>query len=469
MRGGYFVTIIIAIIGLCACKNKAPVTTVPFCEPQVLTMRHDTSFLSTPLVIPTQLIEDKLNRAFRQNVMHDDDFDNNKKDSVGDKLKMKITRLGDVQVTWKNNVAKYHIPLLILVERQIIPKKSLRLPKSLAVKTKFSLRLGFETTVNVGEDWKLDSKTEFRTFEWLSEVTVLGGLIDVKKMAERGLLRKMPQISDNIDKEIHTKVNLEPVVRRVWQQLQKPMIINRREKLVWLKINPIRFEMGEITTQKSDLLIQVRLSATTETLVGDSPSYTIDSTLPRLIKRRTLPNDGYVYVCAEIPFSDINEILSCQLEGKVIELEGHKIEIIQSKVWGCGSNLVVRLQVKGEIEGDLYFQGTPVYEPDSQRIVIKNFDFEVKTQEMLLKGADWLLHDTFKEQIKKELSLPLGEKMVLIPDMIERGIERGKAGKKMDFVIEQWDFRPQQVWVQPEHIVALMVVNAQVRVQLERI
>jgi Domain of unknown function (DUF4403) len=442
---------------------------MPDCVPQILAIRHDTSFLSTPLVIPTQLIEDKLNRAFRQDIMNDDDFDDKKEDGVGDKLKMKVSRLGKVQVTWKNNVAKYHIPLLILVERQIIPKKALRLTKSLAIKTEFSLRLGFETIVNVGEDWKLAPKTEFRTFEWLSEVKAMGGLIDLKKIVERGLLRKMPQISENIDLEIRSKVRLKPIVTRVWQQLQKPMIINRKEKLVWLKINPIRFEMGKITTEKGNLLIQVRLSATTATLVGDNPPFTIDSILPRLIKRHRLPNDGYVYVCAEIPFTEINEVLNCQLVGKIIEQEGHKVEIVQSKVWGCGADLVLHLQVKGETEGDLYFQGTPVYEADSQRIVIKNFDFEVKTQEILLKGADWLLHDTFKENIKKELSLPLGEKMVLIPDLIERGIERGRAGKKMDFTIEQWDFRPQQIWVQPEHIVALIKVDARVKVILEKI
>jgi hypothetical protein len=469
MMRKYLFFVFYLFFGLISCKNKAPITARPDCEVQAMVLPQDTSYLSTPLVIPTQLIEDKLNRAFRQDIVNDDDFDNQKEGGGADKLKMKVTRLGDVQVTWENNVAKYHIPLLILVEREIIPKRALRLPRSLAIKTKFSLRLGFETNVNIGEDWKLVSKTEFRTFEWLSEVKALGGLIDLKKIVEKGLLKKMPQTSANMDAEIREKVHIKPAITRVWQQLQKPMIINRKEKLLWLKINPIRFEMGKITTQKGNLLVQTRLTATTETLVGDNPAYSIDSTLPRLIKRRTLPNEGYVYVSAEIPFTDLNEVINCQLAGRVLDLEGHKIEIVQAKTWGCGTNLVLHLQVKGEMVGDLYFQGTPRYEADSQRIVIQNFDYELKTQEMLMKGADWLMHDKFKEQIKKELTLPLGEKMELIPDLIERGIERGRAGKKMDFIIEQWDFKPQQVWVQSTHIKVLVVVNARVRVELEKI
>ncbi len=469
MQHVYFMLTVLAI-GLLACNNID--TARPPCEAQeaVVTIPQDTSFVSTPLVIPTQLIEDKINRAIKQDLLTDDDFNNRrKKDGKKDKLKLKVTRLGDIKIRWKDNVASYDAPLRVLAEKQIVGRNIVPLSKSLSIKTEFSLRLVFATTVDVGPDWRIVPKTKFVSFQWLSEVKALNGLIDVKKMVERRLSQQMPEILENLDSTIHLKVSLEKAVTKVWQKIQKPIVINRREQLVWLKFKPIRFEMGTITTDSSNLLIEGRLLATTETLIGDNPPYTIDSVLPRLVKRRQLSNDAYVYMLSEIPYKDINTIVNEKLAAKVFKISGHRLKVVGAEIWGCGPNLVLHLQVRGGVKGDIYFQGTPQYDPVTQQLVIQNFDFEVKTGEMLLASADWLMHGTFKEQMQDALSINLGDKVSKIPQVIMKGIEQGKAGEKMDFTIQQWEFKPQQIWVRPNELVALVIVNAQVRIELEKI
>lgn len=450
-----------------ACKKLE--TARPPCDSEPIVIRQDTSFLSTPLVIPTHLIAEKLNRAIRQNLVDDADFDSKKKGGKRPNLKLKVSRLGDITVRWKNNVARYDVPLLVLAERQIVPKGVLALPKSLAVKTEFSLRVVFETTLDIGEDWRLRPKTRFHSYEWLSDVKALGGLIDLKKMVERRLNRQMPEILGNMDSAIRANVHLDRTIGRIWRNIQKPICINRKDSLVWLKIHPIRFEMGTITTDSGNLLIQGRLYATTETLVGDKPIIPIDSVLPPLVKRRSLSDTAFVYMLSEIPFSDLQKIIDRKLVGHVFNVPGHRLKVKSAEAWGCGENLVLRLSVGGDLRGDIYFQGVPIYEPDSQRIVIKNFDFEVRTQEALLASADWLLHDTFKEQVKAALSIELTDKILGIPKSIVQGIERGKAGKKLDFTIENWEFKPQKIWIRADEIVALVLVNARARIELEKI
>jgi Domain of unknown function (DUF4403) len=445
-----------------ACKNSSTAPAAP-CDDQSLEIPMDTSFLSTALVIPTQLIEDKLNSAVRRDILND--FDGNK---VG-KTKLKVTRLGLITVQWKDNVATYQAPLLVLVEQQIVPKKILPLPRSLAIKTEFSLQLVFETTLHIGPDWKLQPKTKFVSFKWLSEVKALGGLINLKKIVERRLRRQMPTILNNMDEEIRTKVHLDRGMTRVWRKIQKPIRINRNSEVVWLKINPIRFEVGKIKSKADSLYVQGRLSATTETLFGDNPQYSIDSTLPLLVKRSKLPNDAYLYMLSEIPISDISDIVHHKLGGKTFEILGRQLKVKQADLCGCGSNLVLHLNLSGDMKGDIYLQGKPHYDADSQRIVIHNFDFEVKTQEVLLASADWLLHSSFKQQIEAVLNVELAGQIAKIPDAITQGIEKGRAGKKMDFSIEHWDFRPQQIWVRPTNIATLIIVNARVRIELEKI
>jgi hypothetical protein len=62
------------LVGLFACKKIK--TARPLCEEQYVTIPQDTSYVSTPLVIPTQLIEDKLNSTLADVVKNDDDFNN---------------------------------------------------------------------------------------------------------------------------------------------------------------------------------------------------------------------------------------------------------------------------------------------------------------------------------------------------------------------------------------------------------
>ncbi len=461
----YSIVLLLLAGSFLACSKPGSVR--PPCDAQYVDIPQDTSYLSTPLVIPTQLIEDKLNKLIALEMR--DDFEHGNKEGNDDNIKMKITRLDDIQVTWKDNVARYEAPLLILVERQIVGKKMLPTSKALALKTQFSLRIVFETTLGIGEDWRLQPHTKFAAFEWLSDAKILGGLIDVKKMVERRLYSQMPTVLEKVDQTIRTNIHLDSAIRRVWIKIQKPMVINRREKKVWVKFNPIQFELGTITTDAGNLLVQTRLSATTETLLGEDPVYTVDSTLPPLIKRQELPNNAYVHLLSEIPYTDINDLIDQKLRGKVFDYSGHRIQVKSAAVWGCGTDLVLRLRVKGDVRGDIYFSGTPQYEPDSQRIIIQNFDFEVKTQEVLLASADWLLHDSFKEKIKATLSIQLGEKIAKIPEAIMSGIERGKAGAKMDFIIEEWDFKPQKIWVRPTDIAILIVVDAKARIVLEQL
>ena len=103
-------------------------------------------------------------------------------------------------------------------------------------------------------------------------------------------------------------------------------------------------------------MVQGRLSATTQTLVGDTPVYSIDTILPPLLKRLALPDQAYIYMLSEISYADINAIVNQALSGRVFNIADHRIKIQDAEVWGCGPILNLRISVKGDVKGDIYFQ-----------------------------------------------------------------------------------------------------------------
>ena len=69
-----FLSLILLAVCCFGCKKIA--TQRPPCDTETITIPRDTLFLSTPLVIPTRIIEEKLNRSIGRYILNDDDFDN---------------------------------------------------------------------------------------------------------------------------------------------------------------------------------------------------------------------------------------------------------------------------------------------------------------------------------------------------------------------------------------------------------
>jgi Domain of unknown function (DUF4403) len=169
------------LLAVCCFGCKKITTERPHCDDETIVIPQETSYLSTPLVIPTRIIEEKLNSCLGQYIVNDMDFNNLNLEGKKDKLKLQVTRLDNIQVSWKDNVATCTAPLKVVLERQILGNKVLPLKESVSVKSEFSLQLVFEITLNIGEDWRLLSETKFRSLEWLSEAKTKNGLIDFEK------------------------------------------------------------------------------------------------------------------------------------------------------------------------------------------------------------------------------------------------------------------------------------------------
>ena len=82
----YSIVLLLLAGSFLACGKPGSVR--PPCDAQYVDIPQDTSYLSTPLVIPTQLIEDKLNKLIALEMR--DDFEHGNKDGNDDNVKLKI-------------------------------------------------------------------------------------------------------------------------------------------------------------------------------------------------------------------------------------------------------------------------------------------------------------------------------------------------------------------------------------------
>jgi len=436
---------------------------LPFDPP----IQAEMSYVATPIALEISTLREKVNSALKEVIVNDESYENNNRDN----LKLKIIRTGKINLQMQGNELSYSAPLKIYADKRFETKiLGKQLQKSQALT--FSLIAKFKSKVDIGQDWKLQSKTTFQGVEWIEKPTLslLSFSIDLTKLVEKILVEEAPHIEKMIDNLAHDQLHLDKEILRIWAELQKPILINRQHKKVWIKAKPLEFTASHIRSDGQYILIDGKIGAVIETVFGDNPAYEIVEKLPPLQRASEIPNHCDLNAISYIHYADINEILAKELAGKEFSIEGHTLKIKNIRIFGNGSFIVLQVDIKGDANGTVFLQGKPSYKDDeAQTIHIQDFDFDVYTEEALLQTADWLLHDTFKSFIQEKLHFPLKKQVEKIPSLIYESIAKGKVGKKIELQLENMFLKPKQIAVHEDGIAIMVNMRTDLQLKLKHL
>lgn len=467
----FLVVISIGIMaGLCKCLAPADNRfTGQDCKPAPeLNLATDTSFVCMPVAIPQDLIEDKINASLKPVLIQDEDFYNiNRFTGKEDHTKVIARRMGKISVSWSGENALCSAPLDVSVERQILDQKLMK--DGLVLHLNFQARVTFNIAVNIDPDWRLTARAKFSRLEWISEPVTAKGGIRLKKQVEKALDKKMPEVELALNEQIHNKVNLQPVMQRVWQKLQNPIALNKQERMLWLQFNPLSICLAGIRSDPHCLILDTRVTTFLKTLAGKNPVFNIDSTLPPLSRTRYFKPAAILHLVAQLPFQEINDVLARRLSGQNIAAEGRNFTIKKAIISNCGDMLLARVKVAGDVKGDITFCGLPEFRRDSMSLCVNRFDFSTNTESLWVGGADLVAHDMIQSEIQQYLNIGLAGEISRLPGLISSGIENSKVGHFLNLSISKWDLRPQKIYVQEGNLTILISASAELRIELERV
>ncbi|GAB4470018.1 MAG: hypothetical protein OHK0057_12380 [Thermoflexibacter sp.] len=436
---------------------------LPFDPP----IQAEMSYIATPIALEIGTLREKVNSSLKEVIVNDESYENNNRDN----LKLKIVRMGKINLQMQGNELSYSAPLKIYADKRFETKiLGKQLQKSQALT--FSLIAKFKSKVDIGQDWKLQSKSTFQGIEWIEKpkLSLLSINFDLTKLVEKILLQEAPHIAQMIDNLAHDQLHLDKEILHIWTELQKPILINRQHKKVWIKAQPMEFTASHIRSDGHHILIDGKIGAMVETIFGDNPTYEIIEKLPPLQRANEIPNHCDLNAVNHIHYADINEILTKELVEKEFNIEGHILKIKNIRIFGNGSFIILRVDVKGDANGTVFLKGKPSYiDDEEQTIHIQDFDFDVHTEEALLKTADWLLHDTFKSLVQEKLHFPLKKQVEKIPSLIYEGIAKGKVGKKIELQLENMQLKPKQIAIHEDGIAIMINMKTDLQLKLKHL
>jgi hypothetical protein len=220
---------------------------------------------------------------------------------------------------------------------------------------------------------------------------------------------------------------------------------------------------------RDTLMVEVGLQARLRTTLDSAEALYSPQPLPLFKRKEESDPVLHVYANATIPFSKLNAVIK-QVTDTMKFVAGNRIVRVKSaEVYGTDENgIAIRLSLRGDIKADVYLRGTIGFDSLEKKLIIHHFGFDLASEQSLLSAADWLAHDVIIDRLKPYLTLSIEGIFDIIPTLINRGVEKGKLGTKINIHFSEFEMNIYQYLVTRDNIQIIVKVDGRADVELQK-
>ncbi|MRR07408.1 MAG: DUF4403 family protein, partial [Deltaproteobacteria bacterium] len=285
------------------------------------------------------------------------------------------------------------------------------------------LKLKFRANPRITPDWKLKTEIYYLGLsDLLAEDVGIGPLSIKPRSIMEGITQPLQQgLSETIGKKIQDKFPLKNQITKVWNAAQKPISANRKYN-AWLKVTPREVMMSPLRTRNNRITLSVGIKSFAEMVVGPEPAAQPLVPLPNLKLVNTFDKSFRIALNTDLFYRDLLTIASPLLLDKEFTSDGKTIVIKDFDLYGNEDKFVIKIATKGSLDGVFYLTGKPHFDPQTNIFSVKDVDFDMETQSLLLRSADWFLHGTIKNRIQEKLNMDLTNRLEQTREMAQKAI-----------------------------------------------
>jgi hypothetical protein len=282
------------------------------------------------------------------------------------------------------------------------------------------------------------------------------------------LFKNEAKITQGIDKAVEGLIKIEKAIEKLWVDLQKPILINKKVRPIWLKAEPISMSERIMSHSKDTLTIEISLKTKLQTLLDTA--HLAKSVIPLGKQEAKNQHDTGLsaYLLATVPFDDINLMIKQVTDTMRFRFQGNEVRIKESEVYGMNDGLAIRIDLAGDVKARLYLTGKLGYDSASRSLVLTNFGFDVNSEQSLINVADWFSHDEIINRVRPHLTLSVGKSIEALPSLIFQGVEKGKLGEKIELYFSNFDAVLHKHLITHNNIQVIIHATGRADVQLQK-
>lgn len=351
------------------------------------------SFISLPVALKIKDIENQTNK-FLTGIIYED---NNIQD---DDYTIKIYKQAPIVIENENGKIKTSLPLKVNVKYRIGTDK-LGLALYNTQEFNFNGMITLMSSVNLN-NWKLKTKTEFKSIVWKESPSVkaFGKDVPITYAINPTIQLFKSKIEKAIDQAIEESMDFKPNVLDALDKIATPSEMSP-EYETWLRVVPTELYATEAQLKGQSIVMQMGLKCTLETLIGQQPAKIFDKNKIVLKPVTKMPDNFTANIVAVSTYKDASKIITKNFEGKEFAAGSRKVKVMNVALWHKNDKIVIALDLTGSLTGTIYLTGLPKYNELTKEIYFDNLDYAIDTKSSLIRTANWLASGMILKKIEE--------------------------------------------------------------------
>jgi hypothetical protein len=346
-------------------------------------------------------------------------------------VKIKVWKGDSIKIGLEGNELHYKVPLRVWLQFSFTIA-ALGLSHTETQDFEAALALEFHSKILVDSTWKLSTVTRSDGYAWLSEpvVKVRFLTIPIKPVADLLLQSQQNAISTIIDKQVGEVCNVKSMLMPLWSKIQDPILISQ-DPQVWLRLSPREVYLTPLKGVDGAIVGSVGVKSVVETFFSDRPACRKCDSLP-FIKIPTTADSSFVLnLYSEMSYEAATQMLQGLLVGREFKNKDKEVIVKDVSMTGVKGYALITMEFTGSYEGRVFVYGRPQYDSSTTTVSIEDLDFDLSTQNVLHKAANWMLHGVIIKNVKPYLKFPLKEKLQESKLMVQKIIGNSAVSKNV--------------------------------------
>jgi hypothetical protein len=424
-------------------------------------VRND-RFLSTvhiPVSIAMADVERQINTQVNGLIYEDNSLEDNNRDQ----FMAKVWKRGTIIVDAQDSLFLFTVPLRIWAKAGVSV-----LGFTQYKETEFEIDLRFKTKFDLDHDWSVNTQTQADGYGWVRRptISIVGVNVPITNFVSRMIDKNLGTITKTLDQQIRRNVDLRTPVLKVWNTLREPYLLTAQYR-TYLQVVPKRILITPLRFEGRLVQATIGIEGYTLTTTGEKPDVRPAVSLPDLTVVNRVKDDFQIGLLSEVSYPEAAKLAATEFVGKNFKFSNdrYNITITSMDLYGQNDNLIIKAGLKGTISGDIYLRGRPYYDAQTQTISLKDITYDLETENLLQRSASWLLQGTFARTLEKQLTIPVGSYLADMQKLLQERLKNNQLVKGVTINGRIDEIRPDQVYLTPTALLA--VVNARGRVDVK--
>lgn len=211
-------------------------------------------------------------------------------------------------------------------------------------------------------------------------------------------------------------LSLKPYMQLIWDTLQTGYKV---PGLGIINFQPEQIRMSQIILKNDTMYCSLGLSAK-PAIVNAIASYN-PKPLPNL-SDFSFKNGFRIFSRLHMPYDSLNHIINAQTAGTEMKvgkgLFKKNIRVDSVRLIGGGNKMYIEVHLSKGIRGTVFLEGIPNWDGTAQELRMDSLDFHIKSKQLLVRVASWLMDGAIEKKIKQACKFQLADRLRMTQAMI---------------------------------------------------